>query len=151
MNFHYLVRAIVLVEGKVLLAHQTGAENTFLPGGHAEEGESAEETLVREIEEELGMAATIEGFVGAVEHLWVEGGEANHEINLLFEVRVPGLDSANAPQALESHIEFIWSEPEQLKEHHLEPYPLIECLKRWNEGHKAYWGTTMRRDRGSRL
>ena len=34
MKFHYLARGIILENEKVLLAHQKGAENTFLPGGH---------------------------------------------------------------------------------------------------------------------
>ena len=38
MKFHYLARGIILDKGKVLLAHQKGAEHTFLPGGHIELG-----------------------------------------------------------------------------------------------------------------
>jgi hypothetical protein len=32
IKFHYLVRGILFADGKILLAHQTGAGNTFLPG-----------------------------------------------------------------------------------------------------------------------
>jgi ADP-ribose pyrophosphatase YjhB (NUDIX family) len=46
-------RAVVMGEGSVLVIHN-GDERHVLPGGRCEEGESAEETLRREILEETG-------------------------------------------------------------------------------------------------
>ena len=57
MEFHYRVRGIIIVDGKVLLAHQIEASNTFLPGGHIESGEGAQAALVRELYEETGYIA----------------------------------------------------------------------------------------------
>ena len=54
MVFHYIVRGIIFLNGKVLLAHQKGAANSFLPGGHIGMGEKAEVALIREISEEIG-------------------------------------------------------------------------------------------------
>ena len=54
--FHHLARGIVLRDGKVLLARAIGHQNTFLPGGHIEFGESAKDALKREVFEELGLA-----------------------------------------------------------------------------------------------
>lgn len=141
-RFHYLVRGIILVDGKVLLAHQIKADNTFLPGGHIEHGENAKNALVREIEEELGMTPVVGRFIGAVEHAWVDDFD-NHEINLLFEVFIPGLDSSASPQSNEGHLEFIWSRPEDLEFHHLLPGPMIGCLKNWRDGCHVYWGSSI--------
>jgi 8-oxo-dGTP pyrophosphatase MutT (NUDIX family) len=142
MKFHYKARGIIVVDGYVLLAHQIGAGNTFLPGGQIESGEGAESALVREIYEEIGKKATVKRFVGAVEHMFPEDRLDNHELNLVFEVEIPELDTSKPPQSLEDHIEFIWSEPSALERHNLQPYPLIECLTNWNADLKAYWGTT---------
>jgi 8-oxo-dGTP diphosphatase len=106
MKFHYLARGIVLEKGKVLLAHQKGAENLFFPGGHIEIGEKAELALAREIEEEIEKKVIIKQFVGAVECSWFENDLGNHEINLLFEVQIPDLDTSESPASLESHLEF---------------------------------------------
>ncbi len=143
MRFHYLARGLILEKGKVLLAHQKGAENTFLPGGHIEMGEKAELALAREIEEEIGKKAIIKQFIGAVECSWIENEQANHEINLLFEVLVPDLDSGEAPVSQESHLEFFWANPADLKTHNLLPEPIIGCLMNWEHGFRGYWGSSM--------
>jgi 8-oxo-dGTP diphosphatase len=141
MIFHYLVRGAIFVDGKVLLAHQIGADNTFLPGGHIELGESAELALVREIAEEIGQEAVVKRFIGAVECLWSENGQTNHEINLIFEVVVSGLNARMPPLSKEPHLEFIWSDPENLKAHNLLPAPMIECLINLGKDYCGYWGT----------
>lgn len=141
MIFHYLVRGIFFSDGKVLLAHQKGVGNTFLPGGHINNGEKAETALIREIEEEIGQKATVKKFVGAVEYVWTENDQANHEINLIFELTIPGLSASVPVQSQEDHLEFIWSEPQSLKSYNLQPFPLIECLVNWKSNCSGYWGT----------
>ena len=142
MRFHYLARGIVWAEGRVLLAHQKGADNTFLPGGHIDPGERAEAALVREIEEEIGVTGRIERFVGALEAGWIENGCPNHEINLLFTVSIPDLDPGTPPASLESHLEFFWAAPSELDAHNLLPVPLIDCLTNWNP-ERPFWGSAM--------
>ncbi|MHB1395098.1 MAG: NUDIX domain-containing protein [Clostridia bacterium] len=54
-KFHMIVRAVIISDYHILLAHQKGADNTFLPGGHIEIGESAVAALKREVREELDL------------------------------------------------------------------------------------------------
>ncbi|PJE64045.1 MAG: hypothetical protein COU90_04195 [Candidatus Ryanbacteria bacterium CG10_big_fil_rev_8_21_14_0_10_43_42] len=68
IQFHYRARAIITDGDYILLARAIGNGNTFLPGGHIELGEKAEEALVREIKEELGVDSTIRSFLDAVEN-----------------------------------------------------------------------------------
>lgn len=143
IEFHYLARAIIRMNDRFLVAHQIGADNTFLPGGHISGCERAKDALIREIEEEIGKTAIIKRFVGAVEHVWPAPGVDNHEINLLFEVEVPGLDPANSPRSHEEHLEFFWAKSSDLISHNLQPAALIDCLSNWQEGYKGYWGTSI--------
>ena len=130
------------MNNKVLLVHQKGADHTFLPGGHIEIGEKAELALIREIWEELGKKATIKRFIGAVECVWSENDQDHHEVNLVFEVGVPNLDTYVPPMSKEAPLEFIWSEPAELKTLNLQPYPLIECLLNSERGYYGYWGSS---------
>jgi len=140
MAFHYLVRGIAFANGRVLLAHQKGSGNTFLPGGHISMGESAELALIREIEEEIGKAAVVKRFVGSVDAAWTKDGEDQHEINLLFEITIPELNSNVPPASKESHLEFLWALPGELAAHNLLPSALIDCLTNW-KSNACYWGS----------
>lgn len=137
--FHYRVRAVMVKDHKVLLAHVKGAVNTFLPGGHIELGEKAEEALVREIKEELGEESRTTSFLGAVENSWVQNGVRQHEINLIFEVDAPGLDANKAPVSQEDHIEFLWSDINDLDKNNLLPPSLESHIKSWLGGDKKVW------------
>jgi len=128
MAFLHSSRGILFAGGKVLLAHQKGSGNAFLPGGHIGPGEPAELALIREIKEEIGITATVKRFVVAVEASWSENGEPQHEINLLFEVSIPDLDSTIPPASKESHLTFLWALPEELEACNLLPSLLVSCL-----------------------
>ena len=55
-------RALILDKDKILFIHRLkkGEEYFTLPGGHIEEGESEEETLIREIKEETNLDVEID-------------------------------------------------------------------------------------------
>lgn len=53
-------RAIIVHEGKLLVVrHAHNPSYAALPGGHLEPGEGPQATLIREIEEELGVTPTL--------------------------------------------------------------------------------------------
>jgi len=57
---HEVVAALLVRDGRALLCHRSVGRRWYpdvwdFPGGHVEEGETATEALVRELEEELGI------------------------------------------------------------------------------------------------
>ena len=80
------VAAAVIVDGRrVLMCHRHPDRKWYpdiwdLPGGHIEDGETGEQALVRELEEELGIVVDVDALepscslapeAGLVVHVWV--------------------------------------------------------------------------------
>jgi 8-oxo-dGTP pyrophosphatase MutT (NUDIX family) len=71
----------------------TGADNTRLAKGHVEPGETPEETAVREVREEIGIAAEIVAPLGTVNYTYVE-----NEIAVAKEVHFFLMEIASGEQ-----------------------------------------------------
>lgn len=106
-KFHHIVRAIMIKDEKLLVAEYIG-HHYFLPGGHVEIGESAENALIRELREELGVTCSIKQFLGVIENQWQAKETLHHEINHIFEIDSNELKSDFTPISKESHLAFHW-------------------------------------------
>ncbi len=126
-----ITRGVCVVDGHVLLCHGKRADLTYLPGGHIEFRETARQALVREMREELGREATAGRFLGCCEHAFMQKGEPHAEINLVFEMQIPGLAPGEPVVAAESWIFFRWQPLGKLAEVTLEPAPLQTLTAEW--------------------
>lgn len=130
-----IARAVVRRDDQILLARQRTKTWSFLPGGHVEPGERVEAALVRELAEGLGTEATIAGFVGAVEHGYIEDDVTHHEINLVFEVMI----ADGEPVSQEDHLAFHWLPLDQLAAADVRPGSLKEALVAAGESRTPFW------------
>jgi 8-oxo-dGTP diphosphatase len=73
-----VVAGLILQQGKLLVCqrtrHQTMPLKWEFPGGKIEEGEQPRDALRRELEEELGILATIADEVARIQHEYPNGG-----------------------------------------------------------------------------
>jgi len=142
-DIEIIARGVCVRNGRFLLCHTKGARNTYLPGGHVECGESAKESLAREIREELGRNAKVGRFLGAVEHNYRRGRQCCYEINLVFELRISGIHSCRNPVSHEDYIEFWWVPLAKLSQSKLEPAVLRRVLPAWLGNRKQErWAST---------
>ncbi len=67
MKIIHKIAAVVIEDNKFLMVRKKGTDIWTSLGGHLEEGESEEQSLLREIKEEMGCGATIEKKLGDFE------------------------------------------------------------------------------------
>lgn len=88
---HITIKAMLIARNgeKLLFSHGYDAvkgEAFFRPlGGHVEFGERGEETIRREMKEELGCDVLRVRFSGVIENLFTYRGTKSHEIILAYE------------------------------------------------------------------
>lgn len=126
-----LVRGVCVRSRKLLVCHTKGSANTYLPGGHVEFREGAEDALEREIQEELGVTAKAGRFLGAMEHTFKQKGKRHCEVNLVFAMSLQDVSVRKDPPSQEDYIEFRWVPLLDLANAHLEPRPLCKMIPRW--------------------
>lgn len=121
------MRAVICAPGGVVMARQYGRQWSFLPGGHAEPGESLAAALERELNEELGTSADGAVPVGMVEHSYTEEGRQRHELNVVFAM----VTKQRAFTSRESHLAFHVVPWNELDSHPIRPAPVRAVLLAW--------------------
>lgn len=105
-RFSYRISAIIVHDGRVLLQCPVGTEDYAFIGGHVAFGETAAQTLLREIREELHADASV-GPLMAVGEVYIDWGccpdgspRHCHQIGLYFHTEV---DMAQLPSGDSFH------------------------------------------------
>lgn len=144
-NIHITSRAVIIDEGYILLCKTLDLSSNFyfLPGGHIEHGESAEEAVKREMIEEGGFQVSIKRFLGCLENSFEPGHSSfchNHEYNLFFEAQSKHLNHTTLIPQREEHIEMQWLLLERIHEIDVRPEALKAILPLWLKAsyHEAF-------------
>ncbi len=127
-KFNYRVCGILLSEGRILAMHDERSPYFYLPGGRVKLGENAEDAVLREIREELGVSARI------LRPLWLNqaffteevDGLRYHELCLYFLLDASGTDLAERGEGFtvaERHhsLRFEWLAFDRLKDEYFYP------------------------------
>lgn len=129
-KFNYRVCAVIISENKILAMHDEHVPYFYLPGGRVTIGETAEQAVVREVQEELGVTPKI------IRPLWLNqafftedvDGMQYHELCIYFLMDTLDenlLEKGNSFTLTEGkHIHtFEWLEFDRLKDEYF--YPLF--------------------------
>jgi ADP-ribose pyrophosphatase YjhB (NUDIX family) len=100
-RFNYRVAGVAIHDGSVLLHRAEPDVYWTLPGGRAEHGETAEQTITREMREELETEAHVIRLLWLVEKFFDRDGLSYHEIALYFLIRFPESSLPLASRAFE--------------------------------------------------
>lgn len=104
----------VFRDGRVLLALRARPRLWSLPGGRIEAGETAEQTALRELREEVGVEAEIVAPAGVREAVW---RDRNGTVVARFRIQAfAGRWRAGEPMTGAEAIEVCWVDPEKVGE-----------------------------------
>ena len=76
---------IIIHNGKVLLHKRKSADYYALLGGHVRIGESSQDTVKREMQEELGKEIEITGYISTIENFFELKDLKYHEIMFVYK------------------------------------------------------------------
>jgi 8-oxo-dGTP pyrophosphatase MutT (NUDIX family) len=122
----------------IILCRAKGKKWFFLPGGHIEDGESAREALLRELEEELGESGyKISSFIGMCENIFsMDKNTLHHEFNVIFEV---GLPKDFVAVSKEEHLEFIAIRSDEINDYDILPSGIKDGVIEWIANRRPFF------------
>lgn len=136
-NIHLISRGLLLQKDSIILCRMVGAKWYFLPGGHIENGETAKQALLRELEEEIKLADyKIGEFLGVCENTFeLSENVLQQEVNLVFAVEVP---QDLVVETKEGHIEFVLVPKSELLEYKILPAEIKDGVIEWLNSAKVF-------------
>ena len=134
--FSFRVAGLIFRDGYILAQRAVKDDYWALPGGRAEIGESSEETILREMQEELHRRARIGRLLWTVENFFTYEGYAAHELGfyylLTLEEPFPFHESDIVHRVVDGvEVEFRWlrANPAALAGHRLKPQFIAERIE----------------------
>lgn len=122
LNAAASVGAIIECDGSILAtvrAHDPGAGGLDLPGGFVDHGETAEQALRRELEEELGLTGFKPTYFGTYPNVYPYKSVTYHTLDLIFVVRLPATPALSASDDV---VAIRWIKKTQVQ---LEQFPFV--------------------------
>lgn len=142
--FSFRVAALIFHEHHLLVNRSVTDRYWALPGGRAEIGESTEETILREIEEELHVKARIERLVWSAESFFAYGDYQAHEMAFYYLIRLDDAFPFRKSEIVhrvadgDTEIEFCWlpATTKALVKNDLRPAFIAESIETLPERHQ---------------
>ena len=134
-KFNYRVCAMMISDGKILAMHDERSPYYYLPGGRVAIGETAENAVIREVQEELGITSKIDRPLWLNQAFFTEDVDniRFHELCIYFLMDITETDifsrgnTFTTEEGNRTHT-FEWLEFDRLKDEYFYPLFLKEDI-----------------------
>ena len=130
------IRAACLINhnNKILFHKNINSDHYCIIGGRIEIGESSEETIKREMMEELKKEIEITGYAGTIENFFIMDGEKYHEIMFIYRAEFKNDDDKKIETDLKNcegndYLQYEWINIDKIEEVSIKPRAIKEIIK----------------------
>jgi 8-oxo-dGTP pyrophosphatase MutT (NUDIX family) len=128
---------VIIHNNKILTHRNINKDHYCLPGGRIEIGESSEQTIKREIYEELGKEIEITGYLATIENFFEMENKKYHEIFFLHRIEFENEEDKKINYTMHNvegkeYLQYEWLDLDKIEEYNILPKCLKEVLKSQN-------------------
>ena len=126
--------AIIIHDNKLLVHNNVNESHVALVGGRVEIGESSEQTIRREIMEEMGKEIEILEYVSTIENFFEADDMPYHEIMFVYRVDFKNEEDKKIIETIhnvegEDELRYDWIDLDKINEYPLKPDILKDLLR----------------------
>ena len=126
--------AIIIHDNKLLVHNNVNESHVALVGGRVKIGESSEQTIRREIMEEMGKEIEILEYVSTIENFFEADDMPYHEIMFVYRVDFKNEEDKKIIETIhnvegEDELRYDWIDLDKIDEYPLKPDILKELLR----------------------
>lgn len=128
---------VIIHNNKILTHRNINKDHYCLPGGRIEIGESSEQTIKREIQEELGKQIEIIEYAATIENFFEMENKKYHEIYFLHRIEFENEEDKKINYTMHNvegkeYLQYEWLDLDKIEEYNILPRCLKEVLKSRN-------------------
>lgn len=125
---------IIIHNNKVLLHKNAKEDHYALVGGRVKIGESSENTVKREMSEELGKEVEVKGYISTIENFFEMKDSKYHEIMFVYKVEFTNEEDKKIEHTLKNiegkdYLNYEWIDLEEIEKYKVLPVCIKEILK----------------------
>ena len=129
--------AVIIHNNKILVHKHVRKDHCTLPGGRMAIGENSEETIKREIKEEMGKETETIGYIGTIENFFEMNQKKYYEILFIHRVEFINEEDKKIDYTIHNvegkeYLQYEWLDIDKIKEYNILPKCLKEILKSQN-------------------
>ena len=126
---------VIIHNGKILLHKGETANHYALLGGHVRIGENSQDTVKREIQEELGKEIEITGYISTIENFFELKGIKYHEIMFVYKAEFCNEEDKKIEYTMKNlegkdYLQYEWIDLDKIDQYPLLPAVMKDILRK---------------------